>query len=323
LYPALGCGEEVPVEFNLIAMRTLLEVSNRRSFSKAAQALHLTQPAVSLQIQNLENFFRTTLLIRGSAGKIELTDDGKTLCEYAVKMIELQKDLMLRMEHSMKDSFHRLRVGTCVIAGEHLFPQLINSFMERHPRFRLSISVLKCQRIFEGLVSSVFDIGITGASPPGKQLSAHEIFQAPVEFFEAGDGQPSPREFSLPELAKKPLIIREEGSGIWIEFVKFLRTNRFDVKRFNIISVSESNEAIKALVKSGVGFSLFPRFVVEDELRSGELKTIRLKEGSMNQTFYLTHRKKGGGTRPIREFYKFISGQADLMSDGDAVLRTA
>jgi DNA-binding transcriptional LysR family regulator len=297
------------MELNLIAMRTLLEVATKGSFSKAAQALHLTQPAVSLQIQNLENFFRTTLLLRGPAGKIELTADGKILCEYAGKLVELQQDLFTKMEHSMGDSFQRMRLGACVIAGEHLFPPVIKSFTLRYPDIRLAMSILKCQRIFEGLISAVYDVGITGTPPQSKLLVAKEIFQVPVEIFEAWSGSTVPREISLRELAAKPLIIREEGSGIWTEFVQFLKTHDHKFKEFNTISVSESNEAIKALVKSGAGFSMFPRFMVEKEFQRGELIQIHLKEGRIKQSFYIVFRKRGTLSKPSRDFVDFITRQ--------------
>jgi DNA-binding transcriptional LysR family regulator len=297
------------MELNLIAMRTLLEVAGKGSFSKAAQSLHLTQPAVSLQIQNLENFFRTTLLLRGPAGKIELTRDGKILCEYAGKLMELQEDLCLKMEHSMGNSFQRLRLGACVIAGEHLFPPVIKKFMENHQDIRLSMSILKCRRIFEGLLSAVYDIGITGTPPNSKLLAGEEIFRVPVEVFEAWDGKSLPREISLRDLAEKPLIIREEGSGIWSEFVQFLKANDHKLKEFNTISVSESNEAIKTLVKSGTGFSLFPRFMVEKEFQRGELIQIHLKEGCIKQSFYIVFRKRGAISKPSRDFIDFITKQ--------------
>jgi LysR family transcriptional regulator, transcriptional activator of the cysJI operon len=301
------------MELNLTAMRTLLEVATRGSFSKAAQSLHLTQPAVSLQIQNLENFFRTTLLLRGPAGKVELTADGKILCEYAAKLVDLQQDLFVKMEHSMGDTFQRVRLGACVIAGEHLFPPVVKAFVEKYPEIRLSMSILKCNRIFEGLLSAVYDIGITGTPPSSKLLAFEEIFRVPVEIFEAKVGDNGPREISLLELAAKPLIIREEGSGIWNEFVRFLKVHDRKLKEFNTISVSESNEAIKTLVKSGAGFSMFPRFMVEKEFENGELIKIRLKEGRMKQSFYIVYRKKLPLSKPIREFFEFTSRQMNLI----------
>jgi LysR family transcriptional regulator, transcriptional activator of the cysJI operon len=299
------------MELNLFAMRTLLEVAGRGSFSKAAQMLNLTQPAVSLQIQNLENYFRTTLLLRGPSGKVELTEDGKIVYEYAAKLMDFQHDLMSRMQHCMGDALHRLKIAACVIAGEHLFPPVIKDFTEKNQDIRISLSIIKCKRIFEGILSSVFDVGITGTPPSNKRIVSEEIVRVPVAIFEAGNGNRGPREVSLRDLTGVPLIIREEGSGIWTEFLRFLKSNNIKINQFNVSSVSESNQAIKTMVKSGAGFSLFPRFVVEKELHRGELSEIHLKEGKMQQSFYLVYRKRKERCKPIDDLYDFMIDRMD------------
>jgi len=277
---------------NLYALDTFRIVLDNSSFSKAAKILFLSQPAISLQIQNLENFFQVPLLIRGTSGKIKPTREGQTLYNFALKLNVLREDLYQKIHKHSGEFSLRLRLGVCFIAGEHFFPSILDSFKKKYPRTQLSLNILRCEKIFEGLLSGIFELGVTGTPPANKSLTKKEITRVPLDLYESGKKNLSSGSISIRQLLDRPLIMREEGAGMFCEFDRFLKSCGIKMNNFTCICVSQSNEAIKSLVKADMGFSIFPPFMVREELAKKELTKIILKEGELDQGFYMVYRKK-------------------------------
>jgi DNA-binding transcriptional LysR family regulator len=280
------------MDLNLYALNTFRIVVDKSSFSKAAKTLFLTQPAVSLQIQSLENYFQVPLLIRGSSGKITPTREGKVLYDYTLKLLDFQEDLFQEMRTYSQDFSLRLRLGACFIAGEHFIPPILNSYNLKYPKTRLSMNIIRCEKIYEGLMSGIFDIGITGIPTTQKTLVQKEITRVPLDLYESGKNKSRSRSISIRQLLDKPLIMREEGAGMYYEFDKLLKAHNIKINSFRHICVSESNEAIKSLVMADMGFSVFPPFMVRNEVKNKDLAKINLKEGKLDQGFYINYRKK-------------------------------
>ena len=281
------------MELNLYALKTFKEVVDQKSFSKTAAKLYLTQPAVSLQIQALENYFKVPLLIRDK-GKIKLTQEGRTVYEYAGKLDELQSELFQSMDRHADRLMATLRLGTCFIAGEYLFPDILKSLQNEYPDTRVALSVLKCETIFQGLLNGIFDLGITGVNPQNKGLQSREIGRAPLVLFKSPKHENISTPVSIKKLLESPVVLREEGAGIHKEFTDFLKTQRLTLKHFRHVCLSESNLAIKSMVKAGMGFSLMPEFMVRQELQDEEVVPIELEEGGLEQGFYMVYRKQEG-----------------------------
>ncbi len=284
--------KRLQMELNLYALKTFKEVVDQQSFSKAASTLFLTQPAVSLQIQSLESYFQVPLLIRGHAGEIATTEEGRVVYNYALKLEQLRQELFQSMSRSGNRLLITLRLGTCFIAGEYLFPEILKSLQAKYPDTRVALSVLKCERIFQGILSGIFDLGITGVPPKHKALTCSEIGRVPLILFQSPQDQEKPGTASIRNLLHKPVILREKGSGIHKEFSDFLKDQRLSLKHFQHVYFSESNQAMKSMVRAGMGFSMMPSFMIQEELRTGEFVPITLEEGELQQGFYLVYRKQ-------------------------------
>ncbi len=295
------------MDLNLYALNTFRIVVDNSSFSKAAKILFLTQPAVSLQIQSLENFFQVPLLIRGTSGKIKPTKEGQALYDYALQLNKFKEDLYQTMHRYSGDFSIRLRLGACFIAGEHFFPSIVDSFQKSYPHTQLSLNILRCEKIFEGLLTGIFELGVTGAPPSDKTLTKKEIIRVPLDLYESGKKKSGSKTISIRQLLDRPLIMREEGAGMSYEFDRFLKSHGLKMNEFRQICVSQSNEAIKSLVKADMGFSIFPPFMVREELGKKELVKINLREGSLDQGFYLVYRKKSKVADHHQKIIDFIT----------------
>jgi DNA-binding transcriptional LysR family regulator len=295
------------MELSLFSLKVFLRVVETRSFSEAAASLFLTQPAVSLQIQKLEGIFRTELIVRKGPGEFNTTEAGSMLVKHAEEFMRLEKQLLFDMEKFSLVPLTHINIGACCIAGEQLLPLGLQAYKEKSPHIKILLHVTKCDDIFRGLAAGTFDLACTGKAPTSKALAKKKLLKVPLVFFEAKRKSRSyPYSISLHELKRTPLILREEGAGCRAELMKILSRNGIKIKDLTIQAVSESNDAILRLVKSGEGVSILPEFMIQRDIEKGLLGKITLKETSLFQEFYLVFRKRGGLSRSQAEFVDFV-----------------
>jgi DNA-binding transcriptional LysR family regulator len=296
------------MELNLFSLKVFLRVVETKSFSEAAANLFLTQPAVSLQIKKLETIFQTILIVRKRSGEFKTTKAGSILVEHAKELLKIEKQLLSEMEKFSKNPLTHINMGACCIAGEHLLPLGLQAFKEKSPFIKILLHVTKCDAIFKGLETGEFDLAFTGKAPQNKKLAKKKILKVPLIFFEAKRESASyPRSISLAQLMSTPLILREEGAGCREEFSKLLVKNGIKPKSLNIHAVSDSNEAIFSIVRSGEGIGFMPEFMVQAKVEKGTFGKIFLREDTAVQTFYLVYRKPGHLSRSQKDLIDFIS----------------
>lgn len=280
------------MDLSLFSLRVFLKVGERGSFTRAAEDLLLSQPAVSLQIQKIEQLFQTPLFVRNHSGSIRLTAAGETLQHHARELMRLQQAILSDMTRHSPALEHQLRLGTCCIAGEHLLPLGLAAFRESHPGCQLKLSIIKCEQVFRGLLSGDLDIGVTGLAPGNKSLHKKRLMRAPLLLFGPKAAQTVDVITDLKGLRNSRLIMREKGAGCRVEFEKFLAKHNMRLNEFSVTTQSDSNEAIKKLVSEGYGLSVLPEFMVRKDIRDGLFSEIQLKEGQPTQTFYVSYRNQ-------------------------------
>jgi len=280
------------MDLNLFSLKVFLKVVEARSFTRAGEEMLLSQPAVSLQIQNLEQLFQTLLFIRPPSGRIRLTPAGETLKEHAEKMIQLQVGIISGMAAHSPMLQRTVRIGTCCITGEHLIQLGVDVFRRTHPQASLTLSITKCENVFAGLLKGEYDVGVTGLAPKSRSLSKSLLFKAPLVLFDAWTGTREPRRISVRQLPDQRMILGEKGTGCRVEFENFLARHGMSIKDIEVVTESESNEAIIKLVKGGYGISVLPEFMIRKTIDDGELSEIALDEQLPLQSFFLTYSKQ-------------------------------
>jgi DNA-binding transcriptional LysR family regulator len=280
------------LDLNVFSLKVFLKVAESGSFTKASEALFLSQPAVSFHIQKIEQAFQTPLFIRRKSDRIGLTEAGKTLRKHAKELVRLQQLIASDMKRHVPAFRRELRIGVCSIVGEHLVPFGVTAFGETHPEVALSLSILKCEKVFKGLLEGNFDIGMTGIEPNDRSLVKKCLIRAPLVLFKSARGQKRVSRISIHDLSKHSFVLREKGSGCRLEFDNFLRSHGIDPDKITVLTESESNAAIKLLVKDGDCISVLPDFMVSEEINKGELVELKLTEGQPMQSFFLVYRKQ-------------------------------
>ena len=302
------------MNLNLFSIKVFAKVAETGSFTQAANSLLLTQPAVSLQIQKIEQLFQTALFIRTHSGRIRLTKAGKNLYQHAEELMKLEQSIIRDMENFSAYHLREVRIGACCIAGEHLLPMGLTAFRDAHPEAHLSLSITKCDEVFNGLLSGEYDIGVTGLDPKNRFLSKKKLLRAPLILFETAKAQAPTGTIDLEQLRNYRLVLREKSSGCRIEFERFLAKHKMSLKQFSVISESDSNEAIKNLVKDGYGISLLPEFMIRKDIEEGLFAEIYLREGRPMQSFFLSYRKQEDLPETLHDLIAFLSRSQTVIS---------
>jgi DNA-binding transcriptional LysR family regulator len=272
-------------------LRVFVSVFKNRSFSKASQELHLTQPTISDHIKSLENEFDCKLFDRLGRTIIP-TKEAEVLYSHALEIIEKANTLNDLIGQSKKDMKGELIVGASTIPGTYLLPSIIAAFQRKHPSVSFQILISDSKGIVDRISKHELLLGIVGA----KLGNEHVNYVPFVEDELIVVSSPSlvkNNKMTLKELIKFPLVLREEGSGTRRETEKILESRGVSLEDINITGIFGSTDAIKQAVKAGLGVSILSRLSVKDELKHNILKEIELTDIQMKRKFYIiTHKKR-------------------------------
>lgn len=268
--------------------------ATKKNFSETAKVLHLSQPSVSLQIKHLEEYLNTSLFDR-STKKMELTDAGKLLYQYAEQIIELvnvaEKELAL-----LSDTIHGdLRLGASMTIGEYLLPYHLSAFIKKYPKVHIKMKIDNSHQIIDKLLSGEIDLGFIEATIHHEKLEIIPFLEDELLII-SSMSSPSPLlvdEFiELDQLVLLPLIMRERGSGTRQVLERKLLENKLDPSKLNVILELENTESIKSAVGSGLGAAIISKTAIQKEAELGILKTTRIRGLSLKRHFYLLNKKQ-------------------------------
>jgi DNA-binding transcriptional LysR family regulator len=253
-------------------------VYEEKSFSKAAQRLHLTQPTISGHIKSLEEYFGAPLFDR-LGREIKPTRAGRLLYEHGRQIVEIKKLTMEGMGRFLNRLEGQLQLGASTIPGEYLLPPIIGRFREAHRHVQVSLMISDTKAIIKDVEDGRIEIGFVGARVPDRSLTFSEF--AKDQLILVAPTTPRWKQtsvISLDELKKEPLLIREPGSGTRIMFERKLDELGHHLEEFNVVAELGSTTAVKEAIKAGIGVSILSHLAVQTELAARLMKPIRLRE---------------------------------------------
>ncbi len=281
-------------------------VARHLSFSRAALELHLTQPAVSMQIKQLEENVGTALFEQ-LGKKIYLTDAGHELSHYS-RVIAQQ----LTEAEAVLDELKGLRRGKLKISvastANYLAPRLLATFSQRFPAATVKLNVTNRQALLRQLENNELDMAVMGRPPEGLDLVAESFMEnplvviAPVNHPLAGC-----RAIPLARLGDETFLIREEGSGTRIAMMRFFEANQIKLQAGMEMS---SAEAIKQAVQAGLGLGVVSLYTVELELETNRLKVLDVLGFPIHRHWYIVHRKDKRLSAMAQAFKNFLQQEA-------------
>lgn len=294
------------------SMRVFLTVVDKKSFSKAAKALFLTQPAVSFQIQMLEEYYGTRLFDRVSRN-ISLTEAGHLLLRYANEMSSLQSELEREMQELTGTAKGRLMIGASTTIGEYIIPYLMGTFKKKYPEVQLTLEVGNTEDIETKIHDTSLDIGLVEGPVSTKDIEKEFFLKDQLVLIVPSDHPLAQQEkVSVFELDKYPYISREKGSGTRIETEQHMKKAGFSPNNLNVIMELGSTSAIKAAVESGLGVSIISKWAAKEKVRIGKLAQLNFEEDSFVREFNIVYHKKKFRTQAAEEFLNFLKSEEAL-----------
>lgn len=289
--------------FHLFSLKAFLTVVELGSFSKAAQRLFVTQPAISAQIKNLERLLGIKLIIR-KHNSINLTEAGHKFYLYAQRMEKIYEELITDIAHYQTNK-KTIGIGSSLIPGKYWLPRIISTFSKKNPGIKIRVEIKTNNEIIKQVLSGNFDLGIVSIIPQNQKIFYRQIVCCELTLIAHPDYPKE--EISLEELTRESLVMREEDSGSTVCFRNLCKNHGFDLDRFRIPLIVNCNESVKFAVKEGKGIGIVPKCTVLDECKKSTLKMVKLKEGELRHYIYLIYLPNKLDFLTIRNFYEFIN----------------
>ena len=253
---------------NLKQLEAFVQVSESGSFSKAAKELFLTQPTISAHISSLEKELNVRLFICNTK-EVSLSDDGKDLYRYAKQITDLEKAIEERFYMDSDDGKHFITIAASTIPAQYLLPKVLMCYRERYPKEQIKIMETDSSEVVTQVVDHMVDVGFTGTVLEKKHCKYIPFYKDELAVI-----TPDTPEYRILKeqnrddidwIKRKPLILREEGSGTRKEAEKQLKNAGISMEDLDIVASIANQETIKKSVKQGMGITVLSRLAAEDE----------------------------------------------------------
>ena len=287
-------------------LKVFCTVAETRSFSKTSEIIHLTQPAVSLQIQALEELYETKLFDRSSS-KVTLTPAGETLYKYAKEILALYtaaEKVIGEMTGLVKGS---ITIGAGSTIGNYMLPSVISDFRKAHPKIKVHLFVANMQRVIELLNAGNINVGLVEGDVKRQKIVVDKLLADELLLIVPTHHPWAKRkEVSISELIEEPFILREAGSGTRQTIEKFLARHGITLQGMKVSMVLGTTQAIKEAVENGLGVSIVSRWAARKEIKYGTLSMLSFKEEKMLRNFSLITYKNSVSSHAVEEFLAYL-----------------
>lgn len=297
---------------NLTWLQTFIFIVEKKSLTKAAQALHLTQPAVSKQLNSLERFYGTSLLHRTSR-YVEVTEAGKMVYEYSKQILAKINESHAAVQALQKDLCGSLILGASTIPGEYILPAALGRFQELHPQVKAKLEISDSTEIGQLIMDAKLEAGMIGAALDNPVLCQEHITNdelvviAPFQHHLANE-----LSITFEDILEEPLIVREAGSGTQLVIESKLKEKGIAPEKLNIRLELGSTAAVVNAVAAGLGISLVSRFAVKNRIDAEEIAVLNIEGLPLERGLYFVTRKDQVVSPLVEAFYNFFKDYLQL-----------
>lgn len=281
-------------------------VARQLSFTKAAEVLFMTQPAVTFQIKQLEEHFNTRLFDRGH-GRISLTPAGELVLQYAERILGLSGEMDVRLAEMTGEVGGSLLVGASTTIAEFLLPRILGEFKSKYPNVRPRLIVANSETIETRVAEHTIDIGFIESPSHQPNLQTEICCEDELQVI-CSPKFPLARlkEITPQNLAEHPFVSREPGSGTR-EFTEvYLRKHGVDIDHLQPVMELGSPVALLDVVETGIGYAIASRTSVLKSLRLGDLVSIPLKP-RLTRKLSMVYPKEKFRSRLVTAFVDFAT----------------
>lgn len=256
------------MHYTLHQLKIFLQIHKHKSITRAAEEMHLTQPAISIQLKKLQDQFEIPLT-EVIGRQLYITDFGEKIAEVSNKILTEAEAIKTTM-----NEYKGLLVGkisiSIVSTGKYVMPYFLNDFMQKNKGVDFAIDVTNKSRVIESLSNNETDFALVSVLPENIPIEKIELMDNKL-YLVGNSTCDTSKKLSTTDLEKLPLIFREQGSATRMAMENFLTRYQLSVnRRLELVS----NEAVKQAVNAGLGYSIMPLIGLRNELKNGEMKII-------------------------------------------------
>ena len=261
-------------EINFHRLFIFHTVARLGSFTRAAGDLKISQPAVSIQVKELERSLDTTLLIRMRSG-VSLTDTGETVYDYTRRIFTLADEMTNAIQDITGLESGRLTIGSSTTPGEYILPFAIGKFLERYPKVEVSLAISNTRSVIEQIMSRELDLGMAGAPVDIRGLASF-LYVTDEVVLVASPTHPLSRRrrLAVQDVVDEPFVMREAGSATRRAAEEHLASMG---ARVRVVMELGSNEAVKRAASAELGVGVVSKFSVGPDVAAGYLKVLSVQ----------------------------------------------
>ena len=287
-------------------LRSFAAVVRWRSFTRAAEALYLSQPTISAHVRQLEEELHTRLILRATK-RLTVTAKGRELYQYAETILDLH-ERMVRC--CTGEDARSIRLGASTIPAAYLLPELLPAYRARRPEVRVEVVQSDSLGVIRGLLDGRLDVGLTGMPAQEEHLLSLPFYQdrmvliTPVnEHFLSLRREEAP---PMERLLDAPFLLREEGSGSRWRGDRLLEQLGVREGELRVAARASDQETIKNLVACGLGVSILSERAARPLVESGRVLEFDFPGVDSRRALYLTYQREPPPKRHIRSFFRFV-----------------
>jgi len=295
-------------------LKVFYTAAKQLSFSRAAEELFISQPAVSKHIRVLEDIFKVKLFVR-QGSKITLTADGKVLFGYAEDIFALYRKLQFEMDKRANINSGHLRLGASTTIAQYFLPNMLADFHKQYPDIHITLMNGNTQQIELALLQKEIELGVIEGHAKKTELKYTSFMKDEIILVtRKNHPQAQAGEVDLDMLKKIPLAIREFGSGTLQVIQHYLKTQHLSLSDLNIDMQLGSTEGIKTYLRKTRCFAFLSLNSVLEELQRNELTIIELPGQAIHRFFHFI--TPHGNEDPLAEmFMNFVIRNSPLKGD--------
>ncbi len=272
------------MNYTLNQLQIFMKVAETKSVTKAAELLHLTQPAVSIQLKNFQDQFDIPL-IEVIGRQVYITEFGKEIAQSAREILD-----QVQAINGKSQAFKGLLIGTLKIAvvstGKYVMPYFLTDFLKKNPHVELLMDVSNKTKVLESLTENEVDFALVSIPPDKIAVEKIDLIENRLYLVANAENAAKLQGFekNMAILDEMPMIYREKGSGTHYSMERFIERKDLVVSKKLELT---SNEAVKQAVIAGIGISILPLIGIRNEIENGELKIVPVNGLPLQTTWSL------------------------------------
>lgn len=291
---------------NLNLFKTYVKVVETQNLSRTADEFGLSQPAVTKQIQTLEDSYGVLLLER-SGRRLKTTEAGETLYHHAKEILKAMEKADKAMEEVADSRRGSLFIGASTIPGEYILPHVIKNFKDLYPNIKISMDVGDTERMFNRVAEREIDIGIVGGWINNRKVEGFQWVEDELVVALPQNHRLSVRDrVKISELVNEKWVFRQKGSGTRRAAEELITASGIKIDEINVYMEAGSTEAVLATIEAGMGISIVSNWAIQRLDPHRKICSISIVEPGTRRYFYVIYPRQKTRRRSVTQFIDYL-----------------